>query len=115
MSTKAVFGMRNLNSYLGLKLRVTVWIPEQTEHGDFECKYRITGAGDEKVRRSVGIDEIQAAMLALRKIGSDIAILEETLSTKFFIGSGETSPSHGFPEIESSQEAQRGSLSGESR
>lgn len=100
LNTKAVFGTRDLNSYLGLKLRVTVWIPVETGRGDFECRYRITGAGDEKVRRSVGIDGIQATLLALATIGSEIGVLENTLSTKFFIGSGETLPSHGFPEIE---------------
>jgi len=100
LNAKPLFGTRDLNSFSGLKLRVTVWAPVETECGDFECSYRITGAGDEKVRRSVGIDAIQATLLALRKIGSDIGVLEETLSTRFFIGSGATLPSHGFPTIE---------------
>lgn len=104
LDAEAVLGTRDLNSYLGLTLRVMVWIPAETERGDFECRYRITGAGDEKVRRSVGIDGIQAVLLALRKIGSELGVLEEKLATKFFIGTGKTLPSHGFPEIEEMKE-----------
>lgn len=103
-TTEALLGERELNSYSGPTLAVTVWVPTVTPHGDFECRYRITGAGDERAGRSVGIDGIQAVLLALKKIGSDIGFLEDTLSTEFFIGSGERLPSHGFPEIEGTRQ-----------
>lgn len=95
-----VLGTRNLNSTCGLALRVTMWVPTETAHGDFQCRYRIVGAGDQKVRSSTGVDAIQAALLAMKKIGSDLAGLEDRLSTKFFIGSGSLRPDHGFPNFE---------------
>lgn len=95
-----VLGTRELNSDIGLALRVTMWVPVETGHGDFQCRYQIVGAGDGKVRGSVGIDGIQAVLLALRKVGSDINFLEEELSTKFFIGSGRVLPDHGFLSFE---------------
>lgn len=100
---EAILGTRNLNSTRGLTLRVTMWVPTETGHGDFQCRYQIVGAGDQKIRGSVGIDGIQATLLATRKIGSDLEMLEGQLATKFFIGSGNLLPDHGFPKFESSE------------
>lgn len=95
-----VIGVRKLNSSTGLKVVVTVWCPFKTSHGDFECRYQIYGAGDEVVRRSVGIDGIQAVTLALKKIGSELSVIQNLHSTQFFTGSGEIVREHGFPIID---------------
>jgi hypothetical protein len=107
LDDRIVLGVRELNSTIGLTLRVTMWSPVETGHGDFQCRYQIAGAGDERVRGSIGIDGIQAVLLALRKVGSDIDFLEQQLSTKFFIGSGEVLPDHGFLNFEAMEAVTR--------
>ena|ERR1044072_5141516 len=101
---RQVLGIRELHSTADLNPVVVVWMPTETGHGDFECRYEISGIDKEIGGRSIGIDGIQAVLLALKKIGSDLRGLEEHLNIKVFIGSGGPSASHGFPEIENAQQ-----------
>ena len=70
-----------------------------TTAGDFECEYTIVGYDGEKKGRSIGVDGIQAIWLAMKKIGSELDVIENKLSTKFFIGVDGSNPDHGFPKL----------------
>ena len=101
-----MLGERELNPYSGPTLAVTVWVPTVTPHGDFECRYRITGAGDDE-SWTFGRNRWDPGSVASAeedRFGTYNFVQEDTLSTKFFIGSGERLPSDGFPEIEGTRQ-----------
>lgn len=56
-----------------VRVRVGRPIPEPDPDGDWICPVQIVGLGDGEVASVYGIDAIQALLLALQKVGSDLA------------------------------------------
>jgi hypothetical protein len=68
---------------------------------DYYCPYQIIGLGDEKVNWCGGIDEVQALLLCLEKIGICLTDSEEYAQGKLsWIGSEHSIL--GFPHLDSS-------------
>lgn len=59
------------------KVSVQIGKPEKFQNSeDYYCPYQIVGVGDGKIRHAGGIDSIQALLLALKKIGTDLSSLD---------------------------------------
>lgn len=71
------------------------------EEVDYYCPFQIIGLGDEEVDWSGGIDEIQALLLALEKVGSILNNSKEFKDGKLsWLGSDKGNL--GFPHLDSS-------------
>lgn len=58
---------------------VEIYEPQSGEaEGEFFCWYKICGLGDERLKRCVGVDAVQALLVALVRIGSDLYSRDET-------------------------------------
>jgi hypothetical protein len=61
------------------------------------CLYQIIGIGDEKVRKSWGVDSFQAVHLTLMRIGSSLYTSDESKSGKLAWEAGSVPGDFGFP------------------
>jgi hypothetical protein len=62
-------------------IEVRVARPFQTPgHNDYTCRYQIVGFKSSRICYSVGIDSMQALMLALQAIGSDLYSSKEKVT-----------------------------------
>jgi hypothetical protein len=63
----------------GYELRLIVGKPIPTDDGnqDWQCDYKIEGLGNAKVRQAVGVDPIQAIMLALTYLSTTLYFSDE--------------------------------------
>lgn len=61
------------DSVTEVRVRIGRPIPEPDSDGDWICPIQIVGLGDEEVANVYGIDAVQALLLALQKVGSDLA------------------------------------------
>lgn len=54
-------------------IKVRIGRPKRFPDGeDYYCPYQIIGTGNEKVQHAAGIDGVQALVLTLEKIGTDL-------------------------------------------
>jgi len=44
--------------------------PESNSGTDYKCNIQILGIGDEKIRYAVGVDQFQALVLAMQRLGT---------------------------------------------
>ena len=84
--------------------RVTVQIgapfPPPDYEGEYWCPYKISGLVSVRLRRVVGIDAIQALMLALQAIGTDLYSSEEYRAGRLSWFENDRSATLGFPVLE---------------
>lgn len=100
MNKLDLLGERTLYSTSGERLQIVIYNPRSTGRGDFECVAKISGATvDDQIVRSVGLDKIQAVLLVLRTIGSELDLIEEAKSVKLSIGKDCKNGDHGFPSL----------------
>lgn len=59
------------------KVTVKIGRPVEVEIGRSYCPYQIQGMGEEKMRYAMGVDTIQALILALTKVGTDLYTSQE--------------------------------------
>lgn len=58
---------------------VEIYEPQSGEaEYEYFCWYKICGLGDERLKRCVGVDAVQALLVALVRIGSDLYSRDET-------------------------------------
>ena len=88
---------RLLDSSDGRIFEVLVGRPVDTGKGDFACHYQIKGKEYVLNSYSVGEDSVQALMLTLRSIGSQLNLIQETENLKIYWLDEQSS--HGFPLI----------------
>ena len=68
-----IISEREIENDEGRLARVVVGKPQDYPEGsDSYCPYQTTGIGDEKVRYAVGIDTVQALVLALQGIDAHL-------------------------------------------
>lgn len=67
------------------------------EGEDWSCSYRIVGLGSEAIKVAVGIDPLQAMLLALTYISTTIYFSEEFASGKIVWEAGSTKSDLGLP------------------
>ena len=91
-----------LNDKNSTHVRITIGKPQKFPDGqDYYCPYQIIGLGDGKVNWGGGIDEIQALLLTLERIGITLSNSEEYKQGNLsWIGSEENNL--GFPHHDSS-------------
>jgi hypothetical protein len=61
------------------------------------CFYQVIGIGDEKLRKSWGVDSFQAIHLTLMRIGSILYTSDESRAGKLIWEAGNVSGDFGFP------------------
>lgn len=54
------------------KITVLIYLPVKNDDGSYSCHFQFLGFKSDKIRKSVGVDSVQALMLSLRKIGSEL-------------------------------------------
>jgi hypothetical protein len=98
-----IIARRELSLSGGGHVLIEIGIPFEVkfEHPEYWCPYRITGIGSGRVRRTVGIDAVQALMLALQIIGSDLYACEEYKTGRLRWVTNDWSRSLGLPVFES--------------
>ena len=73
-----IIAARELSLADGSPVTVELGLPyADGENPDYVCPYRIRGMGSGRVRCSFGIDPIQALMLAMQVIGTDLYSSDE--------------------------------------
>ena len=87
--------MRSLTLAGETPREVTVGIKRPVpDNGPYKCEYQIVGIGSGKVRYAVGVDSMQALVLALKIIGADLYSSEAAKEGRL---SWFGSPNLGFP------------------
>jgi hypothetical protein len=72
---------------------VSFFVPYRIEQDDWQCDYEIVGGSIQRKFYAVGIDSVQALMLALASTRTDLEYLEKKHSARFhFLGE----PGHGL-------------------
>lgn len=62
----------------GRKVELIIGKPEMFPEGDdYYCPFKVEGIGDEKVRRSGGVDAVQAIILALQRAAMYLNSLDD--------------------------------------
>lgn len=51
---------------------------------DYYCPYRVVGLGNDRVRYAGGVDQVQALLLTLKKIGAELYTCAEYKSGKLY-------------------------------
>ncbi|HEY5721274.1 MAG TPA: hypothetical protein VIT45_03040 [Allosphingosinicella sp.] len=97
-----IIARRELSLSGGDPVLIEIGIPFEVklEHSEYRCPYRITGIGSGRVRASIGIDALQALMLALQVIGSDLYSSEEYRTGRLSWFADDWSRSLGLPVFE---------------
>jgi len=72
----------------------------QPDSSDYYCSFQVLGLGDEKARRAIGIDEVQALQLAMKMIGAYLDRLNKDSGGKLKWEGDETGDV-GFPSTDS--------------
>jgi Domain of unknown function (DUF6968) len=81
----------------GKEVIVKIGKPEKfPDSEDYYCPYQIIGIGNERVRYAGGIDSIQALLLALKMIGTDLYMSNEA-KTGILSWKGGEKGNLGFP------------------
>lgn len=74
-------------------MSVKFFVPEQTEHGDWQCLYEVRGGPINHSHSMVGIDSVQALSLALGGVHAELGFFERKHKATFhFLGE----PGHEF-------------------
>jgi|SRR5690242_16778541 len=96
-SIEPVIAARELKKYDGKKVEILIGKPRPMADGqDYFCPYKIDGVGNGRVSYAMGIDGIQALLLALQKIGADLYTSKEMQQGELeWMGGGERDL--GFP------------------
>ncbi|QEX16474.1 hypothetical protein FRZ44_17680 [Hypericibacter terrae] len=64
---------------------IQVGCPEKRPNGhDYYCAYRVLGLGNDRVRSASGVDQMQALLLALRKMGAELYSCGEYKTGKLY-------------------------------
>jgi hypothetical protein len=55
-------------------VRIEFELPKQHEgdNGDYRCRYRITGLGADRISYAMGVDSLQALLLAVGRASNDL-------------------------------------------
>ena len=89
------------NNNLTHLVTIAIGKPQKFHDGpDYYCPYQISGLGDEKISWSGGIDEVQALLLALEKIGIYLINTEEFKQGNLS-WAGSDKNNLGFPNLDS--------------
>jgi hypothetical protein len=97
-----IIARRELSLSGGGPVMIEIGIPfeVESEHTEFWCPYRITGIGSGRVRAAIGLDAVQALMLALQVIGSDLYACDEYRTGRLRWFANDWSRSLGLPVFE---------------
>lgn len=86
----------------GKRVTVVVGKPEKfPDAEDYYCPYQIVGLGNERVRYAGGVDAVQAMLLALKMIGTDLYTSPEAQAKQLTWQGGQSPGDLGFPVPES--------------
>jgi len=88
---------RVLKASDGSLFEVFIGYPTETDKGDFACSYIIKGSGPDLNAKSIGLDSVQALMLSLKSIGSQLNLMQETESITIYWLDQQSG--YGFPSI----------------
>lgn len=83
----------------GRELRLVVGKPTETDdrNGDWQCDYRIEDLGNSKTRKAVGVDQIQAIMLALTYLSTTLYFSDDYKEGKLSWEGGMSPSDLGLP------------------
>jgi hypothetical protein len=62
---------------------VRFWKPMPHPKGGWTCLYMFTGAGNEKLRYSAGVDAVQALQLAMFAVGAELKVFRKDVELAF--------------------------------
>lgn len=86
----------------GKRVTVVIGKPEKfPDAEDYYCPYQIVGLGNERVRYAGGVDAVQAMLLALKMIGTDLCTSPEAQAKQLTWQGGQSPGDLGFPVPES--------------
>lgn len=108
MSDKILLGHRKITDENGASVEITVGVPNRDENGSYYCEFSLDGLlWNGRIRRSYGIDAIQALYLALQSIGSDLEEFQQSGGLTLTWVGGSRSGDLGLPKIRTNNEEPR--------
>jgi hypothetical protein len=91
------FVKRLLGSSDGRTFEISIGVPRDTGKGDFACSYEIKSMSLNLKLESVGLNSLQALLLSLKSIGSQLNLIQEEEGVQIYWINEQLD--HGFPSI----------------
>lgn len=81
-------------------INISIYTPVVNDDGSYSCSFQISGFKSDKIRKSVGVDGVQAVILSLKKIGSEFYSSDEYKDKKITWECELFEGDLGFPNLE---------------